>query len=269
MTPEFFGVYHSFVTGIITWKCQDVTLEKIDRTGLEGKRVIASERPKKLCRGFFGFCASKGRAGNDRKDKCVTHLTIPPTFRKILTMTVSNWMCWEGGVDLMAMTQPGLPMPNIIVHVARMVHTPISSAPAGMILLPNPENPAEPLVMGFISTNLQVGAYFAPKIFAGTPFEQAPTIEAAIEIDTSISSQVTAKVTMPGFVIESTLLNLGETQEANRLPGNLPFSERSLEAIAGQAKLVVNGQEISMVIPPAGLSGGPAAFYSACGMYAR
>jgi hypothetical protein len=184
-------------------------------------------------------------------------------------MSINQWMCWEGGVDMMAMTQPGLPMPNIIVHVARMVHTPIGSAPSGMILLPKLENPAEPLVMGFISTNPQIGAYFAPKIFAGTPFEQAPTIEAAIEINTSIANQVSAKITIPGFVIESTLSGLGETTEANRLPGNLPFSERSLEAVAQQAKLVVNGQEIVMTIPPAGLSGGPAAFYAPCGMYAR
>jgi hypothetical protein len=184
-------------------------------------------------------------------------------------MTINHWMSWESGVDLMAMTEPGLPMPNIIVHVARIVHTPIGSAPSGMILLPNPENTAEPIVMGFVSSNPLIGAYFAPKIFAGTPFEQAPTIEASIEINTSIANQVSAKVTIPGFVIESTLSGLGATNEANRPPGNLPFSERSLEAVAQQAKLVVNGQEISMIIPPAGLSGGPAAFYSACGMYAR
>ena len=39
-------------------------------------------------------------------------------------MPIKNWMSWEGGVDLVAMTKPGLSMPNVILHVARMVHTP-------------------------------------------------------------------------------------------------------------------------------------------------
>jgi hypothetical protein len=39
-------------------------------------------------------------------------------------MTISDWMSWEGGVDLVASTIPGSAQPNIIVHVARLVHTP-------------------------------------------------------------------------------------------------------------------------------------------------
>lgn len=31
-------------------------------------------------------------------------------------------MAWEGGVDLVALTLPGLAIPNVIVHVARQVH---------------------------------------------------------------------------------------------------------------------------------------------------
>jgi len=36
-----------------------------------------------------------------------------------------NWMCREGGGDLIALTSEEIAMPNIIVHVARMVHTPV------------------------------------------------------------------------------------------------------------------------------------------------
>ena len=45
-------------------------------------------------------------------------------------MSISKWMSWEGGVDLVAVTSPDLQMPNVIVHVARMVHTPVGSAPS-------------------------------------------------------------------------------------------------------------------------------------------
>lgn len=48
-------------------------------------------------------------------------------------MAYENWMAWEGGVDLIAKTSGDLAMPNVIVHVARMVHTPVGSAPAGML----------------------------------------------------------------------------------------------------------------------------------------
>ena len=35
-------------------------------------------------------------------------------------MSVSNWMSWEGGVDLVAVTDPSYTTPNVIVHVARI-----------------------------------------------------------------------------------------------------------------------------------------------------
>ena len=35
-------------------------------------------------------------------------------------MSLSKWMAWEGGVDLVAVTKEGLEMPNVIVHVGRI-----------------------------------------------------------------------------------------------------------------------------------------------------
>lgn len=69
----------------------------------------------------------------------------------------------------------GASEPDLIVHVAEMVHTPVGSAPSGMILIhPDPEAPPE--LVGFISPVPAVGAYFGPRIFAGTPFEEAPVM---------------------------------------------------------------------------------------------
>jgi hypothetical protein len=63
-------------------------------------------------------------------------------LRRYPRMPVSSWMSWEGGVDLVAATSPGSPLPNLIVHVARMVHTPVGSAPSGMVLWqPDPKGP--------------------------------------------------------------------------------------------------------------------------------
>ncbi|MES1221336.1 MAG: hypothetical protein ABUT20_37895, partial [Bacteroidota bacterium] len=94
---------------------------------------------------------------------------------------VTKWMSWEGGVDLVAVTSPDLQMPNVIVHLGRMVTTPVGNAASGMIFW-QPDPTANPLVMGFVSTDEKVGSYFGPNIFAGTPFEAAPTLQATIEI---------------------------------------------------------------------------------------
>ncbi len=182
---------------------------------------------------------------------------------------ISNWMSWEGGVDLVAVTQPGLAMPNVIVHVARIVHTPVGSAPAGLIFFqPDPNQP--PAVMGFISTNAQVGAYFGPKIFAGTPFEKAPVLAAQIEVNTSVAGQVSAKITVGGHVFETRLSALKPAELIQRAPAAMPpFAQQGVEAAAGAAELMVDGKPVSIIVPPVGISGGPAAVFAPCGVYAR
>ena len=52
-------------------------------------------------------------------------------------------MSWEGGMDLVACTQPGLTQPNVILHLGRIVHTPKGSAPSGMIVW-QPQTDAAP-----------------------------------------------------------------------------------------------------------------------------
>jgi len=184
-------------------------------------------------------------------------------------MAISKWMSWEGGIDLTAVTDSRLNMPNVIVHVARMVHTPVGSAPSGMVLY-QPDPGANPLVMGFISEDPAVGEYFGPNIFAGTPFENAPVLTAKIEINSATAGIVSARVTIGQVLIETELRMLGALELVNRAAAAMPpFSQQVLEATAAAATLKINGKAVNIIVPPIGISGGPAAVWSPIGFYAR
>jgi len=181
---------------------------------------------------------------------------------------LQNWMAWDGGVDLVAATQPGLSMPNIIVHVARLVHTPVGSAPSGMVFY-QPDPAAPPAIIGFASTDPKVGAYFGPKIFAGTPFETAPVLTASIEISTG-DDVVAASITIGSDIFRTRLSGLGKPGLVQRAPGGMtPFTQQGIEAVAARAQLWVNDVEVTLLIPPVGISGGPAAVSAPVGLYAR
>jgi len=183
-------------------------------------------------------------------------------------MSLNQWMSWEGGVDLVAKTDAGLEMPNVIVHVARMVHTPVGSSPSGMLFW-QPDPAAAPLVFGFVSGDPAVGAYFGRHIFAGTPFESAPAILGSIEIDVT-AGRASARVEIPGFVFETVLSDLAETIMIDRAPlPTAPFRQQGLEAAAASASITVNGAPVEISIPPVGMTGGPCAVLSPCGIYAR
>ncbi len=184
-------------------------------------------------------------------------------------MSLKNWMSWEAGVDLVALTDTKIASPNIIVHVARIVHTPVGSAPAGMILW-QPSVAAQPLLAGFVSTDLNVARYFGPHIFAGTPFEHAPAIQAQITITTDLPGSVHARIEAAGFSFETQLAKLGNLTSIQRPPSPFtPFTQQALEAPAASATLKVNGEHIPMVVPSAGITGGPAAVWSPAGIYSR
>ncbi|MGL4398644.1 MAG: hypothetical protein ACRCXD_02140 [Luteolibacter sp.] len=183
-------------------------------------------------------------------------------------MVINNWMSWEGGVDLIGKTSEQLEAPNVIVHVARVVHTPVGSAPGGMIFW-QPDVTAPPLAFGFVSTDAKVAAYFASHIFVGTPFEGAPAILGTITINID-TKEATARVEIPGFLFESHLSDFSEAGLIHRAPiASAPFYQQGLEAPAAQARLKVNGSEVSVVIPAIGITGGPCAVVAACGVYAR
>ncbi|UEG50615.1 hypothetical protein LK994_03910 [Ferruginibacter lapsinanis] len=181
---------------------------------------------------------------------------------------VSKWMSWEGGVDLVAVTSPDLQMPNVIVHLGRMVNTPVGNAASGMILW-QPDPNAMPAVMGFVSTNPAVGAYFGPNIFAGTPFEQAPVLNAQIDIKTDGKS-AHSKCVVGGFTFEVEMTDLSAPYLINREPSAMPpFYQQGVEMSCGKTVLKVNGEVINIIIPPVGITGGPASVVSPNGVYAR
>lgn len=182
--------------------------------------------------------------------------------------TVSKWMSWEGGIDLVAVTSPGLQMPNVIVHLGRMVNTPVGSAPSGMIFW-QPDPGALPLVMGFVSSSAEVGAYFGPNIFAGTPFENAPLLDAVIEIDIT-GHKATSKCVVAGYSFEVEMSDFSDPYLVDRKPSAMPpFYQHGVEIHAKKVTLKVNGEMIDIIIPPVGITGGPASVVAPNGVYAR
>ena len=182
--------------------------------------------------------------------------------------SLTNWMSWESGVDLVAATAPGLAMPNVIVHLARLVHTPAGSAASGMVFY-QPDPAAAPVVMGFVSQHAEVGRYFGPNIFAGTPFEQAPVLDAKIEIKLT-PTYVSATVTTGGNELHTRLEGLAAPGLIQREPAPMtPFWQQGIEAAAAYARFWFNGKEVTIITPPVGISGGPAAVYAPAGLYAR
>ncbi|MCC6786189.1 MAG: hypothetical protein IT457_25315 [Planctomycetes bacterium] len=182
---------------------------------------------------------------------------------------IDRWMSWEGGVDLCAATRSDLAMPNVLVHVARVVHTPLGSAPAGMVLY-QPDPNGAPLVIGFVCTDPKIGAYFGPRIFAGTPFEGAPVHTAKIAITTDLPGAVGARVEVGGHVFETRLEGLGGLSVIDRAPGGMtPFRQQGLEAVAKRATLKVDGVAVALALPERGISGGAPAVWAPAGVYAR
>lgn len=182
--------------------------------------------------------------------------------------TVSKWMSWEGGIDLVAVTSPDLQMPNIIVHLGRMVNTPVGNAPSGMILW-QPDPNAMPAVMGFVSSNAEVGKYFGPNIFAGTPFEHAPMLDAKIEIEI-LADKCFSKCVVGDFTFEVEMSDFSEPYLINRQPAAMPpFHQQGVEIHARKVSLKVNGETINIIVPPVGITGGPASVVSPNGVYAR
>jgi hypothetical protein len=168
---------------------------------------------------------------------------------------------------LVAKTNSSLEQPNVIVHVARMVHTPVGSAPSGLILIPDASG--APQLMGFVSSDEQVGQYFGPHIFAGTPFENAPVLQAEFKFTLLAPQSAAVRIEVAGHIIESKLSGFNDLHPIERLAGALPFNERALEAAASRAELSFDGAPLSIIRPSSGMSGGPAAVWAACGMYWR
>ena len=214
------------------------------------------------------FIASCDDKKETEKKEEVTEAAKPDATSPSITPGVTNWMSWETGMDVAAVTDASLKMPNVIFHVARMVNTPVGSAPSGMVLY-QPDSTRPPLVIGFISTDTMVAKYFGPKIFAGTPFENAPAVKASFDIKYD-GTTATAKVVAGGHTFECTMSDLGNPYLINRAPTQMPpFYQQGVERTVGKTVLKVDGKQLTLMIPPVGISGGPGAVVSPNGVYAR
>jgi len=183
-------------------------------------------------------------------------------------VNVTKWMSWEGGIDLAAVTSADLQMPNLIVHLGRLVNTPVGSAASGMILW-QPDPTAMPAVMGFVSTNKDVGAYFGPNIFADTPFEQAPVLEATISIAITENS-ATSTCVVGDYTFEVEMSDFSTPYLIDRQPSAMPpFYQQGVEIHAQKVSVKINGELINIIVPPMGITGGPASVVSPNGVYAR
>ncbi len=192
--------------------------------------------------------------------------TMPPyAFHKLET---PRWMAWHGGIDLFG-TTGGADRPNVLIHVAESVATPVGSAAAGMILW-QPDPAAPPEVFGFLSTDLMaVGPYLGPNIFAGTPFEQAPTLAAKIRVARG-PDRVTAVITVGRLELEVSFAELGPTMYMNRAPTRqTPFYQNGVERSVGKVTVKVNGKAFEVTPAPMNPAGGPGAVYAEFGSYVR
>ncbi|TCC91627.1 hypothetical protein EZ428_07640 [Pedobacter frigiditerrae] len=181
---------------------------------------------------------------------------------------VTKWMSWEGGIDLVALTAPDLQMPNLIIHLGRMVNTPVGNAASGMILW-QPDLTAPPAVMGFVSNNETVGKYFGPNIFADTPFEMASVLTAFIKVEITPTCAYSTCV-VNGYTFEVEMSDFSEPYLINRQPSAMPpFYQQGVEIHAKKVLVKIDGKIIDVIIPPVGITGGLASVVSPNGVYAR
>jgi hypothetical protein len=123
--------------------------------------------------------------------------------------------------------------------------------------------------MGFVSTDATVGAYFGPNIFAGTPFEQAPVLNAEIDIQFD-GTTARSKCVVGEYTFEVEMTDLSAPYLINRAPAAMPpFHQQGVEMSCGKTVLKVNGEVVNIIIPPFGITGGPASVVSPNGVYAR
>jgi hypothetical protein len=183
-------------------------------------------------------------------------------------VNVARWMSWQDGIDLVGVTRPDLQMPNVIVHLGRIINTPVGNAPAGMILW-QPDPNAMPAVMGFICSDKDVGKYFGPNIFNGTPFEHVPVLNGTISIQIEARKAI-SKCTVGGYTFEVEMSDFSGPYLINREPGEMsPFWQQGVEMSCGKTIFKVNGNITNLIIPPVGITGGPASVVAPNGIYAR
>ena len=177
----------------------------------------------------------------------------------------TDFLSWFDGIDAMMKPTPDAPLPHVLVHVARVTHTPWGMAPGGMIVM-NPDLKEMPDLFGFICEDEELGKYYGPKIFKGTPFENAPVMKARIQVNIQFPEVVSTTIEVAGHLIELELKDFDEAQFYHR-EGGMPFTQNVVEALAKKAVFKYDGKVIGTELPPSGIGGGLPAVYSPVGIY--
>jgi hypothetical protein len=114
-----------------------------------------------------------------------------------------------------------------------------------------------------------VGRYFGPNIFAGTPFEQAPVLSGFVQIDIA-GDKAYSKCSVGGHVFEVEMSDFSDPYLINREPAAMPpFQQQGVEIHARKVTLKVDRQPVELIVPPVGITGGPASVVAPNGVYAR
>ncbi len=178
----------------------------------------------------------------------------------------TDFLNWTDGVDAMLKPTDDAPLPHVLVHVANMTSTPYGIAPGGMLLI-NPDLKEVPDFFGFICADEELGKYFGPKIFKGTPFEEAPVFKADIKIEINFPGNVVVKISVAGHLCELELSHFDAARYYNRDPFPMPFRQNVVEAKANSATFKWDGRILGGELPSTGLGTGLPACYSPTGMY--
>jgi hypothetical protein len=161
---------------------------------------------------------------------------------------------------------PDAPLPNVLVHTARMVNTPMGICKGGIILI-NPENKEMPDFFGFVAEDTALGKYWGPNIFKGTPFENAPVHRAEFTFDFDFPNKVACTVAAGEHTITVELSEFDDAMYYDRPAMGMPFHQNVVEARAHKAVFTFDGEVIEGELPPSGLAGGLPACYAPTGIY--
>ena len=189
----------------------------------------------------------------------------PAIYKRTGEKFAADFLAWHDGVDAMLKPAPDAPLPNVLIHTARAVNTPIGICKGGMILM-NPDNKDMPDFFGFVAEDPEMGKYFGPRIFKGTPFEGAPVYQAEMNFDIDFPQKVTCTVKADGHVIELELTGFDDAKYYHR-PPVMAFTQNVIEARAHEAVIRFDGNIIPDQLPAEGLAGGLPACYAPAGLY--
>lgn len=85
------------------------------------------------------------------------------------------------------------------------------------MLLINPDLKEVPDFFGFVCADEKLGKYYGPKIFKGTPFENAPVFKGNIEMNITFPGNVSVRIEVAGHICEFEMSDFDAAQYYNAI----------------------------------------------------